>query len=207
MTAIGWILVIVGFGWALLGGSTIWDLLSKSVAGKTFSGWGAFGPLLTFMICIAPGLAVGIFGALIVVGRRRRKGQREEQRVALKKCPQCAKKNKVEAKLCRFCGYEFPQPKGRREEPRINRAPRMGPGELTLEEVIFQEEKAPNDPLQDVESVQDKLELLKVKYAELSREIRVSNDEFQKAKLRMEQADIRAVMEKLRLQMSRHKGE
>jgi hypothetical protein len=28
----------------------------------------------------------------------------------LKRCPKCAEEVKVEAVVCRFCGYEFPQP-------------------------------------------------------------------------------------------------
>jgi hypothetical protein len=206
MKIIGWILVIVGFGWALIGGSNIWDFLSRFVDGKMSSGWGAFGLFLTILICIVPGSVVGGLGTvLIAVSRRRKKSQKEEEGMGFNKCPPCAEEVKTEATISRFRRYEFPQPERILEGAAIKGFPCEDPRGLTLEESVFQEGKAPNGLPTDVQAVQDKLELLKMKYAGLSRKIRVSNDEFEREELKLEQSDVSAEMEKCRLAILRSK--
>jgi hypothetical protein len=204
MKAIGWILVIAGFGCPIILLLTLGNFVSKSADGTVFSQGGAFKLLLTFMVYVVPGLFIGGSGAiLVVVGSKRRKSQKEERGEGTKKCPQCAEEVNAEAKICRFCRYEFQQKEGYHpKEPMIG-PPRKDPGKLTLEEGVSHEEKAFYGQLTDVKILEDKLELLKMKYAKLSREIRISNNESEKAKLRLEQGHISAEMERCRLGISR----
>lgn len=127
MAFIGWIFVIIGFGWALIGILTIFNFLPKLVNGTMPFGIGALGLLFTFLIYIAPGLLVGRLGVVRVgvVSKRKKKEEEKrerdikheinENRVDLhlstdtKICPQCAEEVKAAAKICRFCRYEFPE--------------------------------------------------------------------------------------------------
>ena len=170
----GWILTIVGFGWAIIGLFTLRNFLSKSVGGTTPSEWGALGLTLTFLIYLGPGLLIGGLGALmVVVGRKKRSHKKEEEEeeeeeeekeeergVGLKKCPQCGKVVQVQAKLCRFCGYDFREP--------------------------------------SLQTPQAKIVELRGKYIQVLREFIASKDPEEKASLRKEIDRINNEMENLR---------
>jgi hypothetical protein len=108
------------------------NFLSKRVGGTLPLEWDALGLLLTFLIYLGPGLLIGGLGVIfLMVGRKRKKSPREEEvseikvreeeqeeeeneeeaeERGVKKCPRCTKEVQVQAKICRFCRYDFREP-------------------------------------------------------------------------------------------------
>jgi predicted hydrocarbon binding protein len=85
----------------------VWLLLSIPIA-MWATAWGrSGGGYFVISVLLTPFIAAII---LIVAGKKGEVEEKQkEQEGILKKCPECAEMVKSEAKICRFCRYEFPE--------------------------------------------------------------------------------------------------
>src|SRR4051812_48055789 len=100
---IGILLMVVGFGWALLGfANIIFGLVNLSRAGGS-SAIGAVAIGFNMLLFILPGLVVGGVGTMIWA-KQRSTDEGRYDRGLLAKCPQCRGYVEMQARACKHCG-------------------------------------------------------------------------------------------------------
>jgi len=71
------------------------------------------------------GLILGPLGLLIIAVLSKKEEEIEDKKIETgecKKCPQCAELVKMEAKICRFCRYEFKESDNKKFVPLIKKS-------------------------------------------------------------------------------------
>lgn len=110
MRAFGWVLIICGLLWLLIGvGNVIQHIQQFAVnapteaARKQASVVGAWVMTFNGIVFVFPGLVVaGIGGLLAKRSASSERGSRQRS------CPYCTELIKLEARVCRFCGRDLP---------------------------------------------------------------------------------------------------
>lgn len=94
-------MIVIGFGWALLGLGNIVAMFAKE--GSTAIQ--AFGLLVNMVLFILPGLLIGGVGEML----RRRAANAPASSLAADRlpCPRCGESIAAAARACRFCGQSL----------------------------------------------------------------------------------------------------
>lgn len=103
---IGIVLMVVGFGWAILGlVNVIWGIGNLTSLGGPALGaaGGVIALMINMVIFILPGLVVGGIGTMIH-SKHRATDEGRYGRGLLAKCPHCMGYVELQAKACKLCG-------------------------------------------------------------------------------------------------------
>jgi hypothetical protein len=108
---IGILLMVVGFGWAILGvANIVYGTARLASLGDTGGVGGGLALIFNMVLFILPGLLVGGIGTMIWA-RQRSTDEGRYNRGLLAKCPQCMGYVEMQARACKQCGAEMNWPK------------------------------------------------------------------------------------------------